>query len=387
MTHLRIAMIGQRGVPATYGGVERHVEELGRRLAERGHHVVVYVRPGYSDVKRDSFDGMRLVETPTIPSKHLDAMLSSAAATLKVLREPVDIVHYHAIGPGGFSFLPRFFTRKQIVQTIHGLDADRDKWGAAAGLYLRGATWMSARVPHKRIVVSRALQRYYQLTYDSESTYIPNGVTAPEIRPPGLCLESLGLDPGKYLLFVGRLVPEKRPELLIEAFRGMDTEMKLVVVGGSSFSDSYVEMLHELAANDDRVVLPGYMFGSELGEIYTNAAAFVTPSALEGLPLTLLEAIGAGLPIVASDIPPHLEVLPDSGAGGRTFAVDDVDALRSALKHVLFDNDAERQGAALITEKVLDHYHWAEAASQLETLYLELLEGKSTSRLASRDGG
>ena len=238
---------------------------------------------------------------------------------------------------------------------------------------LRTAQWMSARVPHATITVSRALADHYATRHDRAAVYIPNGVTEPTPRPAVAIRERFGITPGSYVLFVGRLVPEKAPDLLIQAFRHLPGRTKLVVAGGSAYTDTYVDRLHELAAPDPRVIFTDYVYGNLLAELFTNAAAFVLPSRLEGLPLTLLEAASYGLPVVASDIPPHLEVLEQEGPGQRLFPTGDVLELAAALDRVLADPAGERAGAARLRQRVLGSYRWDDVTSATEQLYLRVL--------------
>jgi len=370
---LRVAMIGQRGVPATFGGVEHHVEELGARLAARGHEVSVYCRTNYGCEHPSRYRGMDLRHLPTLPTKHLDAIAHSGVSTLAALARGHDIVHYHALGPGLVAPLPRVFGRARVVQTIHGLDDERAKWGRGARSVLRTAQWMSAHVPHVTITVSRALADHYAIRHDRGAVYIPNGVTEPTARPAAAIRERFGLEPGGYLLFVGRLVPEKAPDLLVRAFRQIPGPVKLVVAGGSSYTDDFVVELRRLASDDPRVIFTDYVYGNLLAELYTNAAAFVLPSRLEGLPLTLLEAASYGTPVVASDIRPHLEVLGGEGAGQRTFPSGDVLELAAALDRVLADPAGERAGAARLRHRVLGAYRWDDVTTATEEVYLRVL--------------
>lgn len=315
---------------------------------------------------------MKLVSVPAVSSKHLDALVSSFIATCKTMVTKADVVHFHAVGPGAFSFVPRYLSRKKVVQTIHGLDGDRAKWGFPARNFLSIATWLSSRVPNETIVVSRSLGEHFHQRYGRNATYIPNGVTAPAPRPPGPALEKFGLTKGRYVLYVGRLVPEKRSDLLVDAFRSIDTDFKLVIAGGSSFTDDYIDRVKELADNDDRVVLTDYIYGDDLAEIYTNAGLFVLPSALEGLPLTLLEAIGAELPVVASDIPPHVEVLHDSKPGGRLFESGNKQSLEAQLTLALGDLDEETTAAHGRRGQIMAEYDWDLVTDQLEATYLRV---------------
>jgi glycosyltransferase involved in cell wall biosynthesis len=372
---LRIAMIGQKGLPATFGGIEHHVEELGSRMAASGHRVTVFCRTNYGDGHRRQHRGMRLVELPTVGTKHLDAIVHSALATAVVLRGDYDIVHYHAIGPGALAVLPRVASRAKVVLTLHGLDDERAKWGRMAKAVLRTAGWISARAPDAIIAVSQDLQRHYRDVRGRHATYIPNGVCIREPGDPEPVLNRFGLTAGDYVLFVGRLVPEKAPDLLVRAFRQLPGDHRLVLVGGSSFTDSYTRQLRDLAAADGRVVLTDYLFGAELGALYRNAAVFMLPSLLEGLPLTLLEAASYGTPILASAIPPHVEVLGESRPGGRLVAPGDTRQLALALTELLADLEAERRGAAALRERVLQAYSWDEAAAATERVYELALNG------------
>lgn len=367
---LHIAMIGQKGLPATYGGIEHHVQQIGRRLVERGHRVTVFCRSSYGRLPGPTYLGMELRMAPTVGTKHLDAIVHSGSSSLLALASRCDVVHYHGLGPGFMAPLPRYLSGARVVLTVHGLDHQRAKWGRAAQTMMSTAHWMSGHVPDRTVTVSRALSEHYRTALGRQCDYIPNGVDAPSDQPPGL-VEELGLAPGRYALFVGRLVPEKRPDLLLRAFRDVPGDHRLVVVGDSSFTDGYAATLRELAAADPRVLLPGYLYGDQLAALYRHAAVFVQPSALEGLPLTLLEAASHGAPVLTSDIAPHLEVLgSSSGAGHRLFPEGDREALTATLGSCLAAPDAEREAARELRADVLERYSWTAAVDALEAVYL-----------------
>src|SRR5215211_1900765 len=384
---LRIAMIGARGVPATFGGIERHFEELGARLVARGHEVTVFCRSNYSPADLGHHRGMRLASLPTVGTKHLDAIVHSGVSTLGAMATAYDIFHYHAIGPGMLAVLPRYLSRAKVVLTVHGRDDERAKWGRGAKAVLGTAGWLSARVPDATIVVGRHLERYYHEAHGRRTVYVPNGVQAAMPRPANGALARLGLTPGRYLLFVGRLVPEKAPDLLLRTFRRLPGDHRLVLAGDTSFTDRFTGDLRRLAAADPRVVLPGYVYGAELQELYSNAAAFVLPSLLEGLPLTLLEAVSYGLPVVASSIPPHLEVLGEAGPGHRLHRPGDGDQLLDALGQVLADPGVERAGAAQLRDQVLRSYCWDDAAERTEAVYRAVLQRRPASTRDFARGG
>ena len=374
---LHVAVIGQKGLPATYGGVEHHVEELGARLVDRGFRVTVYCRSSYAPTIPATYQGMELVVTPTVGTKHLDAIAHSATSTAHALWSGADIIHYHAMGPGLVAPVPRYASRAKVALTVHGLDHERAKWSGLAKAALGTSHWMSGHVPDEIIAVSRTLAEHYRATFGRSARYIPNGVSTPQ---PGELSQRLvaeyGLRPHQYLLFVGRLVPEKCPDLLISAFREVDSDARLVIVGDSSFTDAYSASLRDLAAGDPRVVFTGYVYQPELGQLYSNAAAFVQPSALEGLPLTLLEALSYGIPVVASDIAPHVEVLGAGSTAYRLFPDGDRGALSAQLADVLADAPAARQASAAAHLDILRPYSWDHAADQLAGLYRQMARSR-----------
>lgn len=381
---MRIAMIGCRGVPATFGGIERHVEEIGARLVQLGHHVIVYCRTNYAEERIPEHRGMQLRHVDTIDSKHLDAIVHTARCAWRARREDFDVVHYHAVGPGIVSPLTRWASKARVVQTIHGLDADRAKWGLVASAALKTGTWMSAHLPDATIVVSGALKQHYLDKYGASVELIVNGVTEKAHTGDSGIREALGVGDGQYVLFVGRLVPEKAPDLLIRAFGEVPGDHRLVIAGGSSFTDGYVRRLDELAGEDPRVLMAGYVFGAQLDDLYSNAAAFVLPSRLEGLPLTLLEAASFGCPVIASDIEPHKEVMGASGPGRRLVLEGSVESLSEAIQSVLADPDAERAGARSLRDEVLAGYSWDEAARSTEAVYMSVLESRGRRRAPRR---
>lgn len=387
---MRVAMIGLRGLPATYGGVEKHVEELGSRLAARGHEVTIYCRSAYStagvDVPPEAaylppmdgalghYRGMILRNLPTPGGKHLKSAVHSAlSATHTTWSRAYDIVHFHAMGPGLFSPIPRYLSDAHVVQTIHALDDERAKWSVAAQTTLRLGRALSTTVPHEVIVVSREIARVYRERHHREATYIPNGAPRVTPEPPGRTLARLGLTPGDYVVFLGRLVPEKQPDLLVRAFAGIPGDTRLVVVGGSSNTDAFTRAVRRLARRDPRVVLPGYLFGRDLAELMTSAAVFVQPSTLEGMPITILEAAAYGRPVVASDIPPHLEILRVSGPGHRIFRRDSASALTDAIIAELGDPAAGRRGAAALRTDVLARYDWDAVTDEVLSVYAATL--------------
>jgi glycosyltransferase involved in cell wall biosynthesis len=369
---MRIAMIGLRGVPAHHGGVERAVEELGAELAAHGHEVIVYCRAPYYTERPKYYRGMRLIYLPTSTRRGLESFLHSALASVAALRQRPDVVHYHAIGPGLFTPVTRLLSRATIVQTIHGLDDERGKWGSGARKLLKIGRYFSERVPHVVLAVSDDLTQVYQARRRGVTEHVSNGVRTPSPMPAdrGTLQLPIAVQPDGYLLHVGRLVPEKGADLMLEAYAQLDTDLPLVIVGASSHTDAYASRLCEQASKDPRVIMAGWMDGDNLAKLYAGARAFVLPSRLEGMPLVLLEAGASGTPIIASDIPPHVEVLGESAPGRRLFEAENPQALLAALQEMLSSPvEAERSGAALLREEVLSTYSWPAIATQTDEAY------------------
>lgn len=365
-------MIGQKGLPATYGGIEHHVEQVGRLLAARPDvEVTVYCRRQYCSDVGPEYLGMRLVCTPTLATKHLEAISHSVTSTVHALMSGADVVHYHALGPGLVAPLVRYLSRGKVVLTVHGLDHERAKWKAPASQVLDLAHRMSGHVPDAVITVSHALTQHYDERFACGPVYVPNGVPQPV---PSAISERLrsehGLEPGRYVLSVGRIVPEKRADLLVRAARSLPPDVKVVIVGGSSFSEDYVAEIAALAGDDPRIVLPGFLYRDELAGVYANAAVFVQPSDVEGLPLTLLEATSYGIPVLASDIAPHREILAECRCRAhRMFPQGDMGALAEQLVTMVDDREALRREASYEGSFLVAPYSWAAAADALVEVY------------------
>ena len=367
---MRIAFIGIKGLPGTFSGVETHVHELGTRLIARGHDVTAYVRSHYTpkDVRED--EGIKLIHRPTIPSKHLDASIHSFTSALHTLGRDYDIVHFHCIGPAAFAPIARL-SNSRIVTTVHRFDYMSGKWGWFARSCLQMAERVALKSSHGSIAVAPFISAHYREQGYSVK-YIPNGVPLPASDIGSDSIRSLGLKPDEYYLFLGRLVPEKQPDWSIRAFLDAceNTDRKLVITGGSSATDSYVETLNELASRDSqRIQLTGPIYGQQKEELMANCRAFLLPSRLEGLPITLLEAMSHGRPCLVGDIPPHRDVITE-GENGFLHDHTDIDSL--CERFVALDNMdalalAEVGRRARIT--VEKNYGWEDVIDSVEELY------------------
>jgi glycosyltransferase involved in cell wall biosynthesis len=371
---LRIAFIGGRGVISKYSGIETYYEEIGKRLAGMGHDVTVYCRTYFSPAQ-PAHNGMRLVRLPTIRSKHLETLVHTFLSTIHAAFGDSDIVHYQCLGPALFSFLPRWFGKKTVV-TVQGLDWQRRKWGRMASVILRLGERASIQLPDLTMVVSRTLQDYYRTHYGTEPVYVPNGTS---LRQPGTAgrLREWGLEPGNYILFLGRFSLEKNCDALVRAYERIDTPVKLVLAGGSSHSDTYAKRLRQ--HQSDRVRVLDWVSGEALDELLTNAMLFVLPSDLEGLSLALLDAMGAGVCVLASDIPENCELVEGVGF---TFRHGDQNDLERMLRLLISEPEVRKAAAGKARERVWEHYLWGRVAREIEGAYLTLATGNNVPKPA-----
>lgn len=370
---MRIAFIGQKGIPATFGGVETHVEELAGRLTGRGHEVSVYVRGWYTPKNLKTHKGARLIHTPTINTKHLDAFVHSLTSSVHSLFKDYDIIHYHGLGPTFFSFIP-LLVRKKVVATVHGLDWQRGKWGKGASTFLRFTEKTAINIPQRTIVVSKTMKEYFEAKYGKKVVYIPNGVNISRPRRSSIIKDKWGLRGDDYIFFMGRLSPEKRVELLIRSFKKIKTGgLKLVIAGASSATEGYAEGLKAEAKGADDIIFTGNVTGKEKEELLANAKLFVLPSSVEGLPITLLEAMSYGTPCLASGISPHKEVITE-GLNGYLFRTDDLQDLEARLEDLIgAGSPALKKTGHNGKRAVMEGYDWDSITARLEEVYNSVL--------------
>lgn len=369
---MRIAMIGHKRYGSREGGVEVVVTELARRMAALGHEVTCYDRSGadvmtgdYAESCERMVDDVRVVPVKTIDKKGLAALSSSYFATQAAIKDGPDVIHYHAEGP----CVPLPLARRagiRTVATIHGLDWQRAKWGRLASTYIKMGERAAATKADGFVVLSKSAQSYFQDVYGRTATFIPNGIEPKQPRPVKQIKEKWGLDAGSYLLYLGRLVPEKRPELLIEAFKELDTDKRLVIAGGSSDTSEYEASLRDAAQGDPRVLFTGFVNGEPLEELYSNCYAYVLPSDVEGMPMSLLEAMAFGRCCVTSDIPECSDVLAENGV---TFEKGSADSLRAALQGLLADAGHAGALGAAAKAHVEKTYNWDSVVERTLEIY------------------
>lgn len=375
---MRIAVIGTKGLPPGQGGIEHYCAQVYPVMVAAGHTVDIYGRSSYTGMSWSEpceFSGVRIVSLPSIPGvQGADAMISSfVGAFIATFVKRYDVVHIHALGPALFSWMPYLLCSSKVIVYCHGLDWQRVKWGKLSSALIRLGEKLAVRCSNEMVVVSQELRRYFWETHGRETVYIPNGPAqyAPSDQDFRFG-ERLGLEPGKYLVFLGRLVPEKCPDLLIQAFRQLEEqEWKLAIVGGSSETPAFQERLLGLAGKDPRVIFTGVLRGRYLAEIIRGAGLFVLPSELEGLPLAMLEAMQEGLPIVASDIPPHQQLLEDGR--GILFRSLDLNDCIAKLTWAMEHSDEIKVMAQQAQQYVRHYYNWERVVSETYVLHSMVL--------------
>jgi glycosyltransferase involved in cell wall biosynthesis len=386
---MKIAMIGQKGVPATWGGVEKHVEQLTQRLAVLGHEVLVYTRSHYVVAEavaafRKQYPTVRLISRPTIRSKHFDAITHTFFSTLHAIKENVDIYHFHSVGPSLLSWMPRLLRpRARVITTFHSPDRLHQKWGRIARAVLTMGEYTAVRFAHRTITVSHDLERYTKNRYGKTPVYIPNGVSIPQFHRASMITAKYGLEENGYLLVVTRLIPHKGVHHLIRAFIQTVTNKKLVIVGDSAYTDDYVQQLHAEAKNDPRIIFTGYQNGRLLEELYTNCYAYVHPSESEGLSIAILEAGSYGKCILTSDIPSNAEVV--EGNGGVLFKNANVDDLKEKLSQVLKNPEEVERSGKQLAQHIQHDYHWDGVTKRVQQLYNEACELPSNVATQTQD--
>lgn len=382
---MKIAMIGQKGIPAIYGGVERHVEELAKDLTKLGHDVLVYARSWYTPKNIKNYKGITVIHTPTIRTKHLDTVIHTLTSTIHALWSKVDVIHYHGVGPSLFSWIPRLVAPKtKVIVTFHCIDRYHQKWGVIARMILALGEWTACNFPHETIAVSKTIQNYCLNEFHKNTIFIPNGVRSAEKNIAARRLDDFGLEKEKYILMVSRLVPHKGAHYLVEAWKMARREnmellkdYKLAIVGGSAFTDDYVEELKKFARSDKSVVFTGWQKGEALQELYAHTLLLVHPSENEGLPLTVLSAMAHGRAALVSDIPEHKEVITDRHFW---FTNADVFSLTHKIQELLKNKEVLELEGEKNRYQAREKYGWPEIAAKTTEIYMAK-KGKESAEL------
>ncbi len=366
-----IAMLGHKRIPSREGGIEIVVEELATRMVEQGNQVTCYNRSGhhmsgkkYDTSKLKKYRGVNLKTVPTINRRGLAAMTSSLTAAVCVAFGKYDVVHFHAEGPCAMLWLPKLFG-KRCIATVHGLDHKRAKWGKFASTYIMFGEKCAVKYADEIIVLSKGVQDYFWDTYKRKTRFIPNGVNRPVIREANE-IKKYGLDKDEYILFLGRIVPEKGLRYLVQAFRDVKTDKKLVIAGGSSDTDEFMQELQALAKDDARIIFTGFVQGEILDELYSNAYVYTLPSDLEGMPLSLLEAMSYGNCCLVSDIDECASVV---GNKAVIFMKSDVAELKEKLQKLCDEQEIVGKYKSEAANFICDKYSWDDVVKRTMSLY------------------
>lgn len=368
---MKIAMIGHKRIPSREGGVEVVVEELSKRMVQRGHTVEAYNRISIGrrsdekQMKLKSYCGIRLISIATFPQKQLNAVVYSLGASIRALFGRYDFIHYHAEGICYMIWLPHLFGMKTVV-TVHGLDWKRAKWGGFASWFIKLGEKAAVRYADQMIVLSQDMQSYFKKEYDRETVYIPNGIVKPVAKPADQIRKKFGIEKDGYCLLVARLVPEKGIHYLIESFKKVNTNKKLMIVGDNHTGDEYVRQIEEMAQGDQRILFTGFAEGELLEELFSNAYVYILPSDIEGMPMSLLEAMSYGNCCLTSDIPENAEVV---GGSGILFRKSDIGDLTQQLQRLCDNPDIVASYQQESSEAVCEKYDWEKIADQTIELY------------------
>ncbi len=369
---MKICMLGQKS-HSREGGVEIVVSELSQRMVQKGHEITCYNRRGKHVMdktqKQDrtkEHNGVKLKYVWTIDRKGLAAMTSSFFATICALFSKSEIVHYHAEGPFAWMWIIKWFSKKKVIATIHGLDWQRAKWGGFATKYIKHGEKVAVKYADEIIVLSKNVQDYFKKEYNRKTVFIPNGVSKPEIIKPSIIKDKFNLKKDDYILFLGRMVPEKGIHYLIEAFNNIKTDKKLVIAGGASDTDTYYQELKDLAKDNKNIIFTGFVQGKELDELYSNCYIYSLPSDLEGMPLSLLEAMSYGNCCLTSDIPECATVIEDKGV---TFKKSDVKDLTKVLQDLCDNPKKVDKYKKESQDYILSRYNWDDVVDKTLKLY------------------
>lgn len=379
MAHkLKIAFVGLKGIPATWGGVEHATEELAVRLARYGYEVRVYCRRWYTKNMPLEYRGVRLFYTPSIQTKHLDTITHTFFSVWHALRQHVDVIHFQGIGPALLAWMPRIFSRRvKVVVTFHCFDRRLEKWGMFARLAFLLGELVAMKCAHEIQVTSKFLQAYTTHVWGRETTYVPNGAFSEAEAPAKDLLLPWNLEPFQYVISLGRFIPDKAQDEAIAAFMQMKSalgaqarNLQLILIGEEMHGAKYTRQLELAAGGRDDIIFAGTQTGAVLRALLCYAAAAVQPSHSEGMPLAVLELASLGVPLVLSDIAAHREIFGDEYDYVR---VGDVTGLAAGLGGKVAQLAAAQNLAHKFKKKVAEEYRWEVIAARYQVSLVALL--------------
>jgi glycosyltransferase involved in cell wall biosynthesis len=383
---MKIAFIGQKGIPAKSGGVERHAEELAVQLAQMGHEVFVYARKNYVDQEIRQYKGVNIVHIPSINTKNLDTISHTFFSIIHSLFQGYDVIHVHSIGPNSLNFLVKLFNpRTALIATYHCQDYFHQKWGAFARTYLKWGEYMTCHFPDKTIAVTNVLKNFIHDKFGRETEVISNGANVSWNEKDDKLAE-WNLERGGYILAVSRLIRHKGLHYLVEAFKDLEKKnltqgKKLVIVGEGFYTTEYVKYLKKIAGESQNIIFVGTQLGEKLSQLFSHAHFFVQPSDSEGLSIALLEAMGYGKAVIVSNIPENLEAISEAG---MSFSQGNILDLSSKMAELLADEEKIKLFAEAGKKRAQEVYNWKNIAIKTQALYIETINKKKSKQFSTQ---
>ena len=363
---MKIAYVGTMGIPASYGGFETCVEEVATRLAKKGHEVTVYCGYRNQKILAKSYKNVQLEYVPCLKNKFLDFPFRALMSTLDVLHRNFDIVHFFGSDAWPFTILPRILFSKSVL-TLDGLVWNRTSYPIWVRKILRSTARFALCLPQLAIVDSKSVQDWYRKNFGRFPIYVPYGANIDLTEPDQTILKKRNLRNKKYILFVGRLVHEKGVHHLVEAFKGIKTDLELVIIGGNPYDKEYELSLRKNANKNTKFL--GYVYGREYENICKGAYIYVTPSELEGTSPALLTAMALGKCVLVSDIPENLETI---GNAGFSFKNGNSADLREKLRFLLANPETVNKIQMKAIDRIGKYYDWNIITNQVEKIYISL---------------
>lgn len=362
---MKIAILGTRGIPANYGGFETLAEELGVRLVERGHQVIVYGRKNNIRYRQPTYRGVRLVLLPTIAHKYLDTVAHTFLSVCHLLFQDTEVVLICNAANSLFAFIPRLVGKKTAVN-VDGIERQRRKWNALGRGWYRFSEWLSTFLPNAIVSDARVIRDYYRERYGKESFFIPYGAETKRVETRD-ALDRLGLEPGSYFLYVSRLEPENNALLVVQAFERVETEKRLVVVGDAPYACDYIAQLK--TTSDPRILFPGAIYGTGYRELLSHAFCYIQATEVGGTHPALIEAMGCGCCVLYLDTPENREVAGEAGiAYGKSPRL-----LAEQIEAVLRDPALRRQSRQRCLHRIEERYRWDDVTAQYEQMFKQLV--------------
>jgi glycosyltransferase involved in cell wall biosynthesis len=367
---MRIAILGTRGVPASYGGFETFAEQLSTRLVKRGHHVTVYCRSHYVSPRQLEYHGVHLKVLPTIRHKYFDTVVHTFLSSLHATTRRFDAALICNAANAPFAPILRL-AGVPVALNVDGLEHKRKKWNWMGRGYYRAAERLATLLPNEVVTDASVIQDYYLVRYNTPSTMIVYGAEI-ERRPDRAAVKQWGVEPNRYVLYVSRLEPENNAHLVIEAFKRVPTSHRLLIVGDAPYAHEYIRELRERAESDPRIIFTGFVFGDSYRALQQNAYCYVHATEVGGTHPALVEAMGYGNCVLALAAPENVEVVGEAG-----IHYGNVDELAAQLQRVLRDASLVASYRQRAQDRVREFYNWEGVVDRYESLFVDLATGRT----------